>query len=88
MTVPSDQQMAALVLAMADGYVRPSSPTHMHRARNRRLGVTVKACVAAGWLRPISGGRFTLTEAGEQFVPSRPRVHRRDLDGPDDEAQF
>lgn len=88
MTGPTEQQMAAMILAMSEGYLRPASPTHQRRTRNRRLDATVKACVAAGWMAPISGGRFRLTEAGEALVPSRPRPHRRDLDGPDDEAQF
>jgi hypothetical protein len=87
-SAPTEQQFAVLVLATSEGYVRPASATHQRRTRNRRLGVTVKACVAAGWMAPISGGRFRLTEAGEALVPSRPRPHRRDLDGPDDEAQF
>jgi hypothetical protein len=80
--------MAALILAMGDGYVRPASPTHQRRTRNRRLAVTVKACVAAGWMAPISGGRFRLTEAGEALVPHRTIVRRKDIDGPDDEARF
>lgn len=88
MTGPSKQQMAAMILAMSEGYVRPVSPTHQRRTRNRRLGATVKACTAAGWMRPISDGRFKLTEAGEAFVPHHSRPHRRDLNGPDDEARF
>lgn len=88
MTGPSEQQMAAMILAMSDGYVRPASPTHQKRTRNRRLGATVKACTAAGWMRPISDGRWALTEAGEALVPHRTIVRRKDIDGPDDEADF
>lgn len=72
---PSAPQLAAMVLAESEGYVRPASPTHARRCATTtgRLAATVKACQARGWLRPVAGGRFVLTDAGREHVPSRPR---------------
>jgi hypothetical protein len=71
MAKPSDSQMAAMVLAMADGYVNPSSATHARRCRTStgRLDATCRACVQRGWMRSISGARYALTEAGEALIP-------------------
>jgi hypothetical protein len=71
---PTDRQLAALVLAEAEGYIRPASPTHARRCVTSvgHLTNTAKQCQAHGWLKPISGGRYTLTDAGREFVPGRP----------------
>jgi hypothetical protein len=72
---PTDRQQAALVLAESEGYIRPASPTHARRCATTvgHLTNTAKQCQRNGWLCPISGGRYTLTEAGHGLVPSRPR---------------
>lgn len=71
---PSDKQLAALFLAVADGYVRPASATHAHRCATTcgRLSRTVAICVRQGWMRPVSDGRYVITGAGEAFVPPSP----------------
>lgn len=80
---PSDLQRAALFLAVSDGYVRPASATHAHRCRTTsgRLSKAAQICQRQGWLKPISDGRYTITEEGAKFVPSTPVVA-------DDEAVF
>jgi hypothetical protein len=74
---PSEIQQAALVLATSEGYVRPASATHARRCGTTcgRLSKTVAVCVRQGWLRPISDGRYVVTEAGQAFVPSSPVAH-------------
>jgi hypothetical protein len=71
---PSDRQLAALVLATSEGYLRPASATHARRCGTTcgRLSKTVVVCVRQGWLKPISDGRYVVTEAGQAFVPSSP----------------
>jgi hypothetical protein len=76
---PTDAQMSVLVLAMAEGYIRPSSPTHAKRLNTNtgRATRTVAQCVRQKWLRSIGDGRYRLTEAGTALVPSTPR-HPKD----------
>jgi hypothetical protein len=71
---PSDHQLAALTLAVSEGYIRPASATHARRCRTTcgRLSKTVAVCVRQKWMWPISGGRYVVTEAGQAFVPSSP----------------
>jgi hypothetical protein len=71
---PSDRQLATLVLATSEDYVRPASATHARRCGTTcgRLSKTVAVCVRQGWLKPISDGRYVVTEAGQAFVPSSP----------------
>jgi hypothetical protein len=72
---PTDRQMACLVLAESEGYIRPASPTHARRCATTvgHLANTAKQCQRASWLRPISGGRYVITDTGRVFVPSKPR---------------
>jgi hypothetical protein len=69
---PSVAQKTAMVLAESEGYLRPASPTHAKRCRTSvaALARTARSCVANGWMRPISGGRYQLTDAGREHVPS------------------
>jgi hypothetical protein len=71
---PSGRQLSALVLATSEGYVRPASPTHARRCGTTcgRLSKTVAVCVRQKWMRPVSDGRYVVTEAGQAFVPSSP----------------
>jgi hypothetical protein len=77
---PNEKQTAILFLAEADGYVRPSSPTHARRCGFDTVGRfsrSVKVCHDQRWLRPARGGTFVLTDAGREFVPSSPIVKPR-----------
>jgi Mn-dependent DtxR family transcriptional regulator len=76
---PTDAQMAAMVLAMSEGYIRPSSPTHARRLNvsPARATRTVAQCVRVKWLRSIGDGRYRLTDEGAEHVPSTPR-HPKD----------
>jgi len=73
---PSDRQRAALFLAESEGYVRPASLTHARRCNTSvgHLSTAVAICVRQLWLRPISDGRFVLTDAGREHVPGSPVV--------------
>jgi Mn-dependent DtxR family transcriptional regulator len=72
---PSDAQLAVMVLAMSEGYIRPSSPTHARRLNvsPARATRTVTQCVRVKWLRGIGDGRYRLTDKGAEHVPSAPR---------------
>jgi Mn-dependent DtxR family transcriptional regulator len=67
--------MAVMVLAMSEGYIRPSSPTHARRlnVHPSRATRTVAQCVRAKWLRSIGDGRYQLTDEGAGHVSSAPR---------------
>lgn len=73
-------QMAALVLAMSEGYVRPESATHARRCNTStgRLFETCKTLCRTDppLMKAISGGRYQATDAGHEHVPSTP-VRRR-----------
>lgn len=68
---PSAPQLAAMILAESEGYVRPASPTHARRCATSIGGLTrtAKACQTHGWLRAEAAGRFVLTDAGREHVP-------------------
>jgi hypothetical protein len=69
---PTPNQQAALVLAVAEGYLNPGSATHARRlgTSGGQLSRTCKACAVRGWMRPIGLGRYQVTDAGMEHVPS------------------
>lgn len=71
---PSERQRAVLFLAESEGYVRPASPTHARRCNTSvgNLSKTAAVCHRQGWLRPISDGRYVITDAGREHVPGTP----------------
>lgn len=71
---PSEKQLQALVLGVSEGSINPGSATHARRLNTSggQLSRTCRACVVRGWMRPISLGRFQVTDAGMEFVPSSP----------------
>lgn len=73
---PSGPQMMLLELTRAERYARPASPTHAARCdtTSGKLAVTAKACVKQGWLKAGSGGKYELTKAGLEVLPTKRTV--------------